>query len=164
MIKRFLLQNEKFKSVDVRVEGNGGYKVVYIPIAPLQTGRLIVSARLDNSRHYLTASTEVGHEGLKVERHQVLNIDMRTRPYFVGTLGNAMGGPTSGRSRVVDTVLTVSGGAASPMTLSLPINVSSVLSQPMVRDTMRIRTGTLGLLLGLCSSRSPPTRPYSLWQ
>ena len=118
----------QMKHVDVVVEGNGGYKVVYIPIVPLRVGNLEIGARIGGSNDYLKASTSVEQEGLKLEEFSVLNVDMTARPYFVGSIDTSSHtGLPHAHSQLV-----VSGGVVAPSGYNVPINVTSVLGMPQV--------------------------------
>lgn len=102
------------------------FRLIQIPIIPVQTGFLSVRARVDNTGDRLFARTNVIDEGVVVETSSVLSVDLKERSSFVGSVGgsNVVG------AKVV-TTLTVSAGVVGPL---FPFNITPAIGQPQVMD------------------------------
>ena len=101
------------------------FRLIHIPIVPLQTGFLSVRAKVDNTADRLVARTRVVDEGVVVETSSVLSVDLNGRASFVGSVGgtNVVGVKS-------ETTLTVSAGVVGPLS---PFNITPAIGQPQVQ-------------------------------
>jgi hypothetical protein len=121
----FFPQDLPLRKIEVIVAPNS-FRLIQIPIIPLQTGFVSVRARVDNTGDRLLARTQVLPEGVTVESSTVLTVDLNGRSSFVGNVG---GNPNL-RGVRSETTLTVSAGVVGPL---LPFNVTPAIGQPQVR-------------------------------
>ena len=121
----FFQQDLPLRKIEVIVAPNS-FRLIQIPIIPLQTGFVSVRARVDNTGDRLLARTHVLPEGVTVESSTVLTVDLNGRSSFVGNVG---GNPNLKGVRS-ETTLTVSAGVVGPL---LPFNVTPAIGQPQVR-------------------------------
>ncbi len=112
------------RKIDVTVAPHS-FRLIQIPIIPLQTGFLSVRAKVDNTGDRLLARTQVLPEGVTVESSTVLTVDLNGRSSFVGNVG----GSPNLRGVRSETTLTVSAGVVGPL---LPFNVTPAIGQPQV--------------------------------
>ena len=111
------------RRIEVIVQPNS-FRLLQIPIIPLQTGSLAVRARVDNTGDRLLARTKVLAEGMTIESSAVLTVDLNGRSSFVGSVGGS--NPVGVRS---ETILTVSAGIVGPLH---PFGVTPAIGQPQV--------------------------------
>ena len=112
------------RRIEVIVQPNS-FRLIQIPIIPLQIGSLAVRARVDNTGDRLLARAQVLAEGMTIERSTVLSVDLNGRSSFVGSVGGS-----NLRGVASETILTVSAGVVGPLH---PFGVTPAIGQPQVR-------------------------------